>query len=325
MDSARSRTRAIADGGKRLSGRYYTVGNPFEVPPFLDWAGRAGLPCETILEPFAGQNSLIGHLQRMDLCREYRSFDISPAAKTVEQRNTLRHFPEGFDVCVTNPPWLAKNSATRRGLPYDGAPYDDLYKAALGRCLTNCRHVAALVPESFLQWGRMQERLEAFVSLPAALFSDTRHPVALALFGPEPVRELAIWSGERRLGTLFELRRWLPSRPLDRGEAIFNCPDGNLGLIAFDNVRMASIRFCDPEEIDPCDIKHSSRFITRIRTLNPYDVERCNQVLHEFRKRTGDMFLTPYRGLRKDGRYRRRLDYATARRLLAHAGRRRSG
>ncbi len=307
------------DDAKRGAGRYYTLGNPFVHPPFLDWARRAGLPGQTILEPFAGRNSLIGHLRGMGLCREYRSFDIAPAATDVERRDTLSNFPEGFRVCVTNPPWLAKNSATRRGLPFRGAPYDDLYKAALGRCLTNCEHVAALVPESFLQWGPLQERLESFTSLPAALFADTRQPVALALFVPESGQDAGIWSGDRYLGTVAELRRCLPSRPLARDEAIFNCPDGNLGLIAFDNVREASIRFCDPGEIEPSAIKHSSRFITRIRTREPVDVERCNRVLQRFRQQTGDMFLTPYRGLRKDGCYRRRLDYATARLLLAQA------
>ena len=308
-----------ADDTKRQSGRYYTVGNPFECTPFLDWARRAGLPGQMILEPFAGGNSLIAHLRRMGLCREYRSFDIAPAATDVERRDTFSNFPEGFRVCITNPPWLAKNSATRRRIPFRGAPYDDLYKAALGRCLTNCAYVAALVPESFLQWGPMQERLESFISLPAALFSDTRQPVALALFVPEAGMDAGIWSGDRYLGTLAELRRCLPSRPLSRDDAIFNCPDGNLGLIAFDNVREASIRFCDPDEIEPSAIKHSSRFITRIRTRTPVDVGRCNLVLRRFRRQTGDMFLTPYRGLRRDGCYRRRLDYATARLLLAQA------
>ena len=256
----------------------------------------------------------------MGLAGEFRSFDIAPGTAAVEQRDTMRDFPRGFGVCVTNPPWLAKNSATRRGLPYEGAPYDDLYKTALDRCLANCGHVAALVPESFLQWGRMQERLSALVSLPATLFRDTSQPVALALFEPEPARETSLWSDGRHLGTLTELRRHLPSRPLTRHEAAFNRPDGNLGLIAFDNVRCASIRFCEADEIDPREIKHTSRFITRIRTLETFDIERCNEVLRAFRHRTGDIFLTPYRGLRKDGFYRRRLDYATARLLLARAG-----
>ena len=309
----------VTESVKRRSGRYYTVRNPFDRNPFRDWACRAGLPGQVILEPFAGQNSLIHHLQGLGLCRKYRSFDIAPGAQDVERRDTLRDFPDGFEACITNPPWLAKNSATRRGLPFEGAPYDDVYKAALARCLENCRHVAALLPESFLNWGRLQERLEAFISLPAEIFSDTRQPVALALFGPEPGQDPILWSGERRLGTVHQLRRRLPSRPLTRSEAVFNQRDGNLGLIAFDNVREASIRFCPADDVDPGSIKHSSRFITRIRVDLPVDVERCNEVLREFRHQTGDMFLTPYRGLRRDGCYRRRLDYATARLILAQA------
>ena len=310
----------VDESVKRQSGRYYTVQNPFRHETFLEWARRAGLPREAVLEPFAGSNSLIRHLARMGVCREYRSYDIAPAAEDVERRDSLRDFPEGFRVCITNPPWLAKNSATRRGLAFAGTPYDNVYKAALGRCLTNCEHVAALVPESFLHWGRMQERLESFLSLPAhGMFADTAQPVALALFGPRTGCDPVIWSGERRLGTLAGLRRLLPSRPLLRSEARFNCTHGNLGLIAFDNTREASIRFCDPTEIDPAEIKHTSRFITRILVEKPVHANRCNRVLRSFRERTGDIFLTPYRGLRRDGHYRRRLDFATARRLLAEA------
>lgn len=309
----------VSEAVKRRSGRYYTVGNPFDRVPFRDWACRAGLPRQVILEPFAGRNSLIHHLEGMGLCQECRSYDIAPAARDVVRRDTLRDFPEGYSVCITNPPWLAKNSATRRGIPFEGAPYDDVYKAALARCLTNCRHVAALLPESFLNWGRLQERLQAFISLPAELFADTRQPVALALFGPDTGQDPVLWSGDRCLGTLNRLRDCLPPRPLTRSDAVFNCRDGNLGLIAFDNVREASIRFCAAEEIDPGEIKHSSRFITRIRVNLPVDIVLCNRVLREFRHQTGDMFLTPYRGLRKDGCYRRRLDYATARFILARA------
>ena len=39
-------------------------------------------------------------------------------------------------------------------------------------------------------------------------------------------------------------------------------------------------------------------------------------MLNDFRRETYDIFLTPFKGLRKDFRYRRRLDYALARNIV---------
>jgi len=99
---------------------------------------------------------------------------------------------------------------------------------------------------------------------------------------------------------------------------VFNDPAGNLGLIAFDNVREASIRFCAVDEIAGYEIKQTSRFITRIRAAKPPPIEALNDWLAAFRAETGDVFMSGYRGLRKDGRYRRRMDWQLARRVVSH-------
>ena len=85
------------------------------------------MPKTSILEPFAGANLLISSLKDMGLCHRADSFDIAPAHTDVKLRDTLTDFPTGYEVCITNPPWLAKNSATRRGLAFPETPYDDLY------------------------------------------------------------------------------------------------------------------------------------------------------------------------------------------------------
>ncbi|MCY4052615.1 MAG: hypothetical protein OXE98_01905, partial [Hyphomicrobiales bacterium] len=74
---------------KRAQGRYYTVGNPFDCRPFRKWAKRADITHKTVLEPFAGSNSLIEHLERIGLCSDWRAFDILPGAKGVRRRDTL--------------------------------------------------------------------------------------------------------------------------------------------------------------------------------------------------------------------------------------------
>ncbi len=109
---------------KRTRGCYYTAGetNPFALKAFRKWAQLAGLPQSRLLEPFAGQADILQKLEAVGLLGDQCAFDIAPAAKgggkKVQQRDTLENFPQGFKVCVTNPPWLARNSASLRGLPF---------------------------------------------------------------------------------------------------------------------------------------------------------------------------------------------------------------
>lgn len=304
---------------KRLQGRYFTDGNPFDHAAFLAWARDANIRGNTILEPFAGANTLIRHLQGMDLCSQYESFDITPGASDVQGLDTISNFPTGFDVCITNPPWLAKNSATVRGMPFPECPYDDLYKLALEKCLWNCDWVAALIPESFIRANIFQKRLASFVSITSRLFEETGHPVGLALFHPYPVHDVRVWSGQDEVGLLSELESRRPHKLLRGPKVSFNEPDGNVGLIALDNTESASIRFCDVEELRDYQVKPSGRHITKIQVDGEIRIPAWNGYLDEFRKATYDVLMTCYKGIRKDGMYRRRLDWNLARGIIHHA------
>ena len=304
---------------KRQDGRFYTIGDPFHHPAFRAWARRSGLPAHIVLEPFAGANRLIEHLEGMGLCTRSESYDLAPSHPRVRERDTLKSFPEGFRVCVTNPPWLAKNSATFRGYDFPDCPHDDLYKFALEKCLYHCDSVAALVPESFICAHVFKERLTDFVSLHPDLFTDTGHPVGLALFGPDPVQDVQVWSGDSRVGTLSELEKLRP-QPRPGGPRVrFNDPQGNVGLIALDNTKTASIRFCPAEELADYPVKHTGRHITKLRVDGKIRIRKWNEHLADFRARTYDMLMTCYKGIRKDGRYRRRLDWKLARGIIHHA------
>lgn len=306
---------------KRQDGRYYTSHNPFEHPVFKVWALKANIKRNTVLEPFAGANSIITHLEGLGLISQSVSYDIEPNHPDVKFRDTLKSFPKGFKVCITNPPWLAKNSATRRGLPFPDCKHDDLYKHALELCVNNCEWVAALVPESFLRANVLRQRLAAFVSLRDNLFVDTKHPVGLALFQKEPLSDIAIevWSGTDYVGNLSYLEDLRP-KPCSNGTAVrFNVPCGNLGLFAVDNSTEASIRFCEPEEINNYEIKISSRYATIIQVDGELRIQAWNQYLNRFREDTKDALMTSFRGLRKDGMYRRRMDWNLARGIIHNA------
>ena len=304
---------------QRASGRFYTQDNPFDHKAFRAWAFQAGLPRAKVLEPFAGENSLIRHLKKMDLCKSFQSFDIQPGSKEVKKRDTLKHFPLNYKVCVTNPPWLARNVATRLNMPFPSCAYQDIYAFALEKCLSRCGWVSALVPESFLRAGLFRDRLMDFISLTSSLFSDTSHPVGLALFGPQTVEKTKVWSGEEDLGCLSDLEALRPKPDPKASLVRFNDPEGNVGLLALDNTRSASIRFCLPAELKDYKIRPSCRSITLLKVSTTIHIKKWNKALQTFREKTCDTLMTPYRGLREDGKYRRRCDWDLARGIIHHA------
>lgn len=304
---------------KKVRGQYYTTNNPFSHPAFAVWANEARLKDRTILEPFAGSNSLIHHLQSIDLCKSFRSFDIEPANSSVEYRDTLVDFPTGYDVCVTNPPWLARNIATYKKIHFPKSIYSNLYQIAIENCLRYCNWTAALVPESFIRANIFRERLVSFVSITRCLFVDTGHPVGMALFAPVKVPDTEIWTGNQRVGMLSELEATYPV-PDPKGPAVsFNEPDGNVGLIALDNTVGASIRFCPVEELSDYEVKPTGRHITKLQVDGSIRICAWNDFLNKFRKNTQDVLMTCYKGIRKDGHYRRRLDWQLARGIIHNA------
>ena len=320
---------------KRASGRYYTRGNPFQLEPFQTWANASNLEQQMVLEPFAGAKDIPKLINASRLqCRDWVFFDIEPGAKGIMQRDTLADFPKGFKVCITNPPWLARNSATRRGLPFPKATrYDDLYKYALEQCLVHCGWVAAIIPEAFIRSRLFLERLCDFISLVpqkqdktnyppdkggrggSVMFEDTEHPVGLALFAPDTTSDVRLWRNNRFLGTMNELRRHLP-QPSSNRDIVFNDPKGNLGLIAIDNTVSASIRFCPAEELKDYPIRVHCRSITKIGVPWQADIDMLNVRLTTIREKTHDVFLTAFKGIRRDGHYRRRLDWALTRAIV---------
>ena len=301
---------------KRTNGQYFTQYNPFDNQAFQGWSNECNLKDNIILEPFAGSNNLIKMLQEMNLCNNFISYDIEPKNEDVLFKDTLQDFPENCNICITNPPYLAQNSAKRRGLFYPETNYDDLYKFALDKCLKNCKNVGAIIPASFLNSKLFRDRLSHYILLNNKMFNDTEHPVCLALF-KEQSDDVELYEDKEFIGKLSELENKLP-KSKHKIEMKFNDKVGKLGLIAIDNTTEPSIRFCNGNDINPDKISNSSRSITRISI--DCDVEKLirnlNEMLNEFRKDTHDIFLTPFKGLRKDLKYRRRLDYALARNII---------
>jgi hypothetical protein len=245
---------------------------------------------------------------------------------SIQKQDTLESYPQGMQVAITNPPYLARNSATRRKLKYPHTRYDDLYKHALDIMLMHTPWVAAIIPESFITCKdiTLKTRLWSVISLNCEMFQETEVPVCLALFHQNPTSDTLIWKANgQRVGTYKELKR-LNQLDSFQVKLKFNDPQGQLGLYACDNTKSPSIRFIDGNEISSDKIKGSSRAITRISgvPLSDYSldelIKQCNSTLLQWREQTHDIFLTCFKGLREDGQYRRRLDWSNASRLIKH-------
>ncbi|MDR3111579.1 MAG: hypothetical protein LBU55_00175 [Elusimicrobiota bacterium] len=301
---------------KRELGQYYTVGNPFSLKPFKQWAKKANLKNEIVLEPFAGANNIISLLQNLGYAKCFKSYDISPNSDDVMYRNSLKDFPKNHKVCITNPPWLAKNSATRRNLPFPNPEFDDLYKFAIAKCLQNCEYVAAIIPESFITAGIFHDRLSRVISLAYEIFDDTEAPACLALWSPNLTYDFEIYRNSNYLGKYYDMQKLIPQ--INNNDRIeFNSNGANLGLFAIDNTDSASIRFCNVKELTNYKVSTSCRSIIKIKVNKKIKVDDLNEILNDFRNKTKDVFLTAFKGLRKDGLYRRRLDFGLARKIIS--------
>ncbi len=300
---------------KRTNGRYYTVVNPFKLKPFKIWAKKVKLTENKILEPFAGSNNIIKMLkQENDI--KFCSFDIHPKDSTVNKQDTIKNFPTGYKICITNPPWLARYSARRKGLHYPNINYDNIYKHCLEIALKNCENVCFIIPATYLRTALFKDRLDSIIFINNNLFMETENPVCVALFTKKS-NNTRVYYDDKFVGTLNQLKDFLPKSKKIK-KIIFNSKTGNLGLICIDNTVEPTIRFCRGDEILR-SIKHSDRLITRIQCDGidiDLTVKTLNRQLAKIRKNTHDVFLAPFKGLRKDGYYRRRIDYDLVRRMI---------
>lgn len=309
---------------KIYRGQFFTTTNPFNLSIFKDWLLIADP--DVILEPFAGSNNLVSMVQGN---YKWDCFDIEPNNVNkvpkfpISKRDVLFDFPKGYKVAITNPPYLAKNSATSKKMPFPKTKYDDLYKECLSLLLANCEFVCAIVPDSFINANLFQDRLFSFIELNVKMFEDTDCPVCMVLFVPWKTKDCKVYRMNDFLGTFSSLRYEVSQEVIDIGKTYkFNEPDGEVGIVLYDSTKQASIRFVRGDEIS--SVSKNGRHITRVSGVNiETNLDKfigcCNEELEIYRNKTKDVFLTTHRGLREDGQFRRRLSFKQARILMAKA------
>ena len=304
-------------------GQYFTKANPFINVVFEDWFNEAMRFSNNnvVLEPFVGNEDLIKLLNKKYVFK-YHGYDIDPKNKNTIKRNTLKRYPKNYDVAITNPPYLARNSATRKNIPwiYDG--FDDLYKVSLNKMLENNNYVAAIIPATLITSGLFKDRLSDYILLNFQMFDDTNTPVCLSLFKPNNSNDFRIWElydedNIRFINTHNTIKNdldYILARKKDR-VIKFNKKNGKYGVLATDK-SIKSIKFVKGIEIPNEKVKLTSRNMVRFSIDENISINDLNNKLQDFFNIEGEVFLAPFKNLRKDGKYRRRLDFNIIKRLV---------
>lgn len=140
---------------KVISGQFMTRSDCWLQPQIAEFI-KSRNPT-VVLDPFAGEGDMLRAVQELIDC-QIQGFDIQ-GGKWPENDSLLGIPLLQNGMIVTNPPYLANHSAKRKGVLEQVESYyrksgrDDLYQAALDRCLASCAHVVAIVPETLLNSG----------------------------------------------------------------------------------------------------------------------------------------------------------------------------
>lgn len=321
---------------KKQHGQFFTKKNPFEFIKIQEWIFSILNKNEhqNIVEPFAGNKDLFYSFKNnFNFKNNWEFYDIEPKHPDIIENDSIFNLKKDNFLIITNPPYLAKNSATRNKLNYPDTTYEDIYLLALEKMLANSEYVMAIIPESFITAGLFHQKLEFVISVEMNMFDDTDCPVCIACFNThKKTVDFDIYRNDLRIGlyselSLLDLRKIKTKTIIKNKDINFYSPLGEIGLIAIDNTVNASIKFVDGNLINGAKIKKTSRSLTRIKLdqsflniIHKYGfinfINDLNVTLNNHRDITSDLFLTSFKGLRKDGHYRRRLSFDIAKKII---------
>ena len=282
---------------------------------------------DKIVDPFAGG----GHLLKVfSPLHKTAGYDIDSTLSWPINDGLVSIPDHSNDLCVTNPPYLAKTTAVRFKRDgtikyFDQFPqFDDLYLMGLEQCLKSFPNGVAIIPETYQLHPKKTKRLISLTVLEENAFDDTDFPVVIICWGPEDREDYDIYKNEKLVGTNNLLNAKLPTKKnLSKDLVKFNDINGNLGIVCIDRGDLiGGIKFTESSNIKG-PIKHSSRTSTRVMVTTSVDltqlIDECNIILKQYRTDTLDVFMAPFKGNDNQGLRRRRLDFTTARLIIENA------
>jgi hypothetical protein len=312
-------------------GQFFTTGSEWLKPQIKDFIINSR--CTIAYDPFAGEGHLL-EISSLYGIEKTVGLDIDGKLGWMVN-DSLKYIPHIDNaIIITNPPYLAKQSATRKKLDlseyFDFTIYDDLYLISLDRMLEAQKYVVAIIPESFINSAYKQKHLLYSITiLEDNPFDDTDTPVCIACFDGEKkdFKQIKVYKNGKFENNLedLELIRLIPRNRIDIS---FNNPNGWLGIRAVDLANDHTfIEFNFKENIKydwENKIKESSRHYTLVNIQIDEEnksafIKKCNEILCVLRKKSADTILTPFKGNTKNGTRRRRLDFKLARAIMEKA------
>ena len=142
--------------------------------------------CKIAYDPFAGQGHLLQVAKNLGF-KKIIGLDIDKNLKW-QINDSLINIPQiKNSIIITNPPYLAKQSATRKKLTlskyFNTSIYNDIYLIALDKMLENHKYVVAIIPESFINSNFLRKDvLNSITILEENPFTDTENPVCVVCF-----------------------------------------------------------------------------------------------------------------------------------------------
>lgn len=308
-------------------GQYFTKRSVWLKPQIKEFIARANP--SVIVDPFAGQGDLLNVVGELGYNVLGLDIDKSLGYKFNDSLNSIPKYDDG--LVLTNPPYLAKNSAKRQGLKgysyFENNEFQDLYQIAILKVLDSYKYSVFIIPETFINSSFFKKHLYNVTILEEDLFDHTDCPVCVCCFEKTTdflkTPKYDFYKGDLHLFDSEEGNNILSSYESSVNVDIsFNDKKGNLGLRGIDGLDAHDrIKFCLPEELNysASKIKVSSRAITIIEVdfeISMNFIHTINSYLEDYRGRTHDVFLTPFKGNNRNGVRRRRLDFRLARKLI---------
>lgn len=309
-------------------GQFFTKGTVWLQPQVCRFILNS--KCSIVYDPFAGGGDLFRAVASLGLVKGV-GLDID--SNLPWQKNDslidIPFVPEA--IIVTNPPYLAKQSATRKKIDmnryFEVSPYDDLYLIALDKMIQKQKYVVAIVPESFLNSNfKRKDLLYSITVLEENPFEDTENPVCVVCFDgvSKPMQKISIYKNGEYVNNLYEIQK-IRLQPHHNLPIIFNDKKGWLGLRAIDSTDDKNWIHFDFKEAMTYDWEHNIKISSRHMSLISMDIPdsfrsdfigQANKILNQIRRQSHDILLTPFKGNTKAGIRRRRLDFRLARAVL---------
>ena len=282
-------------------------------------------------DPFAGAGDLLNAAREQMKFKSVIGLDIDEELDWQINDSLINIPPFKGAIIITNPPYIAKQSASRKKIDlskyFSQTKYDDVYLIALEKMLEAQDFIVAIIPESFINSNfKQKQRLSSITILEENPFEDTENPVCVACFDNQIKNydQIKIYKNDILVNTLADIIN-IRIEPKNNIDITFNTLDGWLGLRAIDSTDdIKFINFDFKENINydwENRIKVSSRHLTLIDIDVPDNlkedfIKECNNIINDIRKKSSDVLLTPFKGNTKSGIRRRRLDFRLARAIM---------